>query len=797
MAARERSTRFDSRRQEKRSQYSSLTIRQSGTLPRQLQTIVPTCAQTCLNGYIKQQYAACSSDDNLDCLCSKYSSQGYTLGELAYICLQKDCPPASQAKQQSVYGVCSAETSKVAATHSTLTLPASATVSPGVTTTTLEVYITSSAFTPSPSSEATSRTTLQTPALPRTGSTTTTSTQTAAPATPITASSTPTIPAAVGTSTGSTNLTSGQAVGVSVAAFGGLALIVALIWLFSCLRRRKGKGICKSPSSKHDSYDFIDEAPPRFSPFNYGYADPRGPLGGSVGRRAELPDEKRAKTQWYREHFPAQQPSGNFDALGLKVNRTVSPESIRSQRSNGTLRTVSQLLPDKPGETPPIPFHTKFVPPPPSVKSPETVFEEYRHSRPTSKRMSANLMPPVPTHATLLRTKGAMPGTQHAKQDTTPPTEVRHPSLSLTMPMKASRAAMKVPSPIAVVPPPIPRTSSADRTSRGSRAKSGTSSKSGGSLLDYYASPTADLSMNPLGSPFTPISLEPQRRVKPVPTAITVTKPTYPPRAVRRVSSAGSDTSFESTDPDEPTPPDEADKQLSPVAEHSPIAAIRYPKVPRSSNQSIPRSPQMKSGPMKSPRRHRQRREEPKDDRRILPSLTPIKTSEYVTPERQITSSPSLTGSTLAAKRSNNTASPSTEKRLFIDTSHSRANSHVRSQSRPQDITAITPPRLSANGTRQESPLKGYGRVASAGGRYHKSASKNDISTPEMKSPAPTVVRYTADGEAYQTALKSPLWEPKLTPRRRGDDLFLEVGLASPGMASPGLLTPGPLSARR
>ncbi|KAK0822178.1 hypothetical protein LTR73_009391, partial [Friedmanniomyces endolithicus] len=72
------------------------------------------------------------------------------------------------------------------------------------------------------------------------------------------------------------------------------------------------------------------------------------------------------------------------------------------------------------------------------------------------------------------------------------------------------------------------------------------------------------MSMNALGSPFTPISLEPQRRVKPIPAAITVTRPTYPPRAVRRTSSAGSDTSFESTDPDEPTPPNEEDKQLSP-----------------------------------------------------------------------------------------------------------------------------------------------------------------------------------------------------------------------------------------
>ncbi|TKA70178.1 hypothetical protein B0A55_05814 [Friedmanniomyces simplex] len=607
--------------------------------------------------------------------------------------------------------------------------------------------------------------------------------------------------ATAASSSDSTTLTSGQAVGVSIAAFGGLGLAVALIWIFACMRRRRGKGICKSPSSKHDSYDFIDDAPPRFSPFNYGYADPRGPLGGFTGQRAELPDEKKTKSQWYREQFPAHETSERLNVLGITANRNVSPESPRSNRSNETLRTISQLLPDKPGETPPRPSQQKFPRPPPSVKSPETVFEEYRPSRPSSKRMSATLMPPVPTHASLLRGKGAIPGTQCAQQQPkSSPDEARQPSLSLTMPMKASRAAMKVPSPITIAPPPVPK--HADGTGRDSRTKSGTSSKSGGSLLDYYTSPEIDLLMNPLGSPFTPISLEPQRRVKPIPAAITVTRPTYPPRAVRRASSAGSDTSFESTDPDEPTPPDEEEKQLSPVAEHSPIAAIRYPKVPRSSNQSIPRSPPMRLAPSKSPRRQRQRRDEMTGDKSTLPSHASLPGNDYVTPERQITSSPSLTGSTLAAKRSkgDNSALPGSEKRLYIDTSHSRGNSHVRGPSKPQSSTATTPPRLSATSTaRQDSPLKGYGRVTSAGGRYSRSTSHNGVPTPEMKSPGSRMARYagTADGEAQQVALKSPLWEPKLTPKRRGEDLFLEVGLVSPGIMSPGLLTPGPMSGRR
>ncbi len=63
-----------------------------------------------------------------------------------------------------------------------------------------------------------------------------------------------------------------------------------------------------------------------------------------------------------------------------------------------------------------------------------------------------------------------------------------------------------------------------------------------------------------------------------------------------------------------------------------------------------------------------------------------------------------------------------------------------------------------------------------------------------MKTPGSGGVRYAElnGGVEGKGGLRSPLWEPKLTPRRRGEDLFLEVGLASPGV-----LTPGPMSGRR
>ncbi|KAK4557028.1 hypothetical protein LTR86_006009 [Recurvomyces mirabilis] len=808
----------------RRTEHTGRTSLPRDSLPQQLQTALPTCAQSCLTNYIHQQYPGCSGSSSIDCLCTNYSYDGYTLGELAFICVQEDCAGPSQAQQQSAYGVCSAQTSAVTATHSTLTLPAAATSTsssttsstsaPHTTSTSVAVIASQSGTATQPSSTTSSiaaftasSTSLQT------SSTLALSISSAAAAT-----STATSAAAAASTPGSSNLNSLEAIGVSIGAFGGLAVIMTLIWC--CIRARRRKGICKSPKSPHDSYDFIDDAPPRFSPFNYTYADPRGPLGGFSGRRAELPTDKRAKSEWYHQQFPETAQNEKSDALRLFHGLQSSPAMTRS---NETLRTISQLLPEKPGETPPRPPTKQFTP---TMRSPETFFEEYRQPGLAAATMSSGHVPPMPSqmkqYAPVANpnhynsspdrlkpptTRAYPPAAPVQSPDsrsqpvqrsfTTSPEELKPPVLSVKPPRKASRSVLRVPLPIRVSPPPF-ETRKVDAP-----RKSGTSSKSGGSFLDYYASPEIDLGIGPLGSPLTPISLEPQRRGKAPPAAITVTKPTYPPRAVRRGSSkresAGSDTSFESTDPDEPTPPDEEDKQLSPVAEHSPIARVKYPKIPRSSNQAIPRSPPMQMpSPTYSPGRGR-KIQLSQDDRAGLPSRA--RPLQPTTPEHQISSpTSSLGGTTLAAKRRGDSAEA--DKRLVIDTSNIRSSNR-----RPvEEKTAATPPRISsAKNSRHDSPLKGYGRVTSAtsggpplsSGRRGTNTSSNVVLTPEMKSPGPTttVVQYIrgADGQTHQqVVLKSPLWEPKLTPRRHGEDLYLEVGMASPGVVSPTSATKTP-----
>ncbi|KAK6394129.1 hypothetical protein LTR65_001975 [Meristemomyces frigidus] len=592
-----------------------------------------------------------------------------------------------------------------------------------------------------------------------------------------TASPTNTTIGAAGSSQ-STSLTSAQAVGVSVAAFGAMAVLIGLIYIIACIRRRKANQGVKE--SKHDSYDFIDEEPPRFSPFHYGYADPRGPLGGFAHPRAELSTEKTSKPEWYQDQFPDRRLKDTGTGQGLDQDDL---HSVGNQRSTDSMRTVSQLLPEKPGSLPlrVPPKRPERSPRPASMMSPATVFEEDKSPRIASAQPPPMPGPPLPVHRGLPGKNVRLP--QYAPQYTKSPDEARGLALSLEIPRQASRTA-RLPSPTAFPPPPVPIDDpyiSDHRASRSSKAKSGAST-SAGSLLNYYASPEAGSVPDFWEPEPTPISLEPQRRVKPPPAAITVTKPVYPPRAVRlgRSSSVASDTSFESNDPDEPTPPEEEDRRLSAVAEHSPIAAVRYPKVPRSSNQSVPRSPPVKV----SPGLARGYGDVVADDRAALPSHKRNKSSRTVyspvTPDRQKTNT-----STLAVKRRGDNAARDLEGRLYIDTSHSRANSHatVRSSPRHSGDSATHAPlqHISPADRYVGSPLKGYGRVAngggSGGGGRSSNRTSNGLLTPEMKSAGPKVLRSPM---AQEVTLKSPLWEPKLTPSRRGDDLFLQVGLASP-----------------
>ncbi|KAH9842107.1 hypothetical protein Tdes44962_MAKER07712 [Teratosphaeria destructans] len=802
----------DTQQQARTTAVPSLRNVRQRDLPDQLQDAVPSCAQQCLQTYIDQEYSSRCSDNRFDCMCSHYSSQGYTLGELAYICYESSCATKTTPQEEAVYGICSSQTRAVPATHSTLTVPA--TTATASATSGPSTAIVTASITPS-SSAASSRT--ATSSSSRVSAVPSQASVAAATASPFSTS---------------TALSVGQAVGVSIAAFAAMAAVIALIYCIIQCRKKKAR-----KSKRTDSYDFVDDAPPRFLPPGLAQSHVRWPPSGHVDGRKRSPEShNRAETR-----FPVI-PSDPETVARLTGQRR--PSTLAVQRSNESMRTLSKLLPDKPGQTPPQRPQTIW-PRPLSTKSPATVFEEDRYSR-----MPVQQTPPIPRAPPRTLT---LPGMQirptsrapiYADQYTRSPDEIRRPSLSLDVPPRA-RSTNKIPSsnfyvstPPRQLPPPTfsPGMSAVERLeTRSSKAKSGTSTAAS-DLLSYYASPEAgsqvartDITVtspgpatsHPLGSPLTPISLEPQHQVRSPPAFITITKPTLPPRVVgQRPYSTGSNTSFESTDPDEPTPPEE-DKQLSPVAEHSPIAAIKYPKIPRSSNQAVPRSPPAQLSTRRTPPRDPARwpprtppaqaspRHAPPDGRAGLPSQLQlehrrqrsIESKHWRTPERQNPEVSPLTGTTLASRRRGD--GPECEKKLVIDTSHSRTNSKssgVRPPPQAQEApsTKRSPGPRRPAGSRTESPLKGYGRPAyplrptaarTTTTPHAFRSAPNGLLPPEMISPGPKVLRYANIDAGHgregveitqEVVLQSPLWEPKLTPRRRGDDLILDVGMASP-----------------
>ena len=94
----------------------------SYVLPLQLRAVVPPCARQCLATYIQEEYKC--SRHGIACLCQAYSSQGFTLGELAYLCLNQSCEQAGRSQSLDQYNICTNVSGAVQATHTVLTAPA-------------------------------------------------------------------------------------------------------------------------------------------------------------------------------------------------------------------------------------------------------------------------------------------------------------------------------------------------------------------------------------------------------------------------------------------------------------------------------------------------------------------------------------------------------------------------------------------------------------------------------------------------------------------------------------------------
>ncbi|KAF2835364.1 hypothetical protein M501DRAFT_1019885 [Patellaria atrata CBS 101060] len=653
-----------------------------------LQALTPECARTCLASFLTNEFPlSCSNSGDLDCLCSRYSEGGYTLGEAALACVHTRCNEDSSVSA-SVYNICVGRRNAVAPTHGTLVITDALRSATSVTSkatippTTTSTSRASSIVTTSPSTSSTS-----------TSSSRSTPVQTSSESPPERETSLPTSiapPSAVETASTNTtvsgtetrSLTTSQIVGISVA--GGATVIVAvgIIILLALVKRRDKKRDFENqqylaekaaPEPQTPTPDYSRYEPPKNT-----FRDPRGGTGG-VGVAA-IP-RVGAKPQSDQPSYTTNRQSQMIGiALSPEIEQPGTPASIAS------IRTVSRLLPDKP--LPVIEESSQRTMRPASAMTQMTVFEEDGPLRKSVLPPHYPLTAPGVDYPIPVPNGGVMPQPSNIQR---PPPPRPQPPPPLNIPPKSSQQLPAFNFPRRVESgngnvtsnsrEPVPK-----RSPRGSEDY----------IDDYYTNART--------------SSEDKRQQKRRQQAQPPRKPSNPSRR----SSRGSVTSFESTDSFDPTPDDE-DKQLSPVAE-SPIAGLRYPKIPRASNQAVPRSPV-------SPRGHRQTDSQP---------------------------------SSLLSRRKGPDAAQVLGKGLWITNSN---NPSIRTMNANRSSNGTT---YTGQHTRDAS--ESTMRQASRTDGPSSFNSDVDYQWNGTKSPGMQVV-----------ALKSPLWAPKLTPTRRGDELFISV----------------------
>lgn len=600
-------------------QLLSATKRDSAVLPPLLQQVLPSCAQGCVTAYVEANFipSACSNstDVSLSCLCSHYSASGFTIGETSLACLNANCPQAILDQSSSqVYKVCSNISAAVSATHSILTL----TTFP--TKTTIMVSETRTA-----TSSLSSRTTSL---FSQTQSPSSTQTQTSSTESSISAtsaghsSSTSAILAPTSMKTAN-SLTTAQVAGISVAAFAGLGLIIGIIFLIACCRRKRKstQKRCDRPSdSARHSYDFVDRSPilrpPKPARLEQGTVIyPHHFNQTCAFYPAQTSKDPHLSEDFFAAHF-ATAPDSN--------DRPLRPDLPTNRRTSKRVR-------------------------PGSAATALTVFEEDAGPHDSSFLPKVPLSPAVPPQ--IITSARSGPGlTSHGLAAVR---EMGHRGLFIKIPGK-SPTTLSPNAPVTLPP-----------------------NSAMSYLPSYYMS-------NDSRTPTVPefsngISSQPK------------VASSHAPKTIRQ--SFASETSFESVDPDEATPPEEEDKQLSPVTE-SPISGIRYPKISRSTNQAVPRSSFQ---------------------------LSPSRASSLNTPA-------SKKKATLIAKRRGDNVAKDLERGFFLHDSSRKDSLDARRSSPQKEGTEYK--------RRAGSPLERYGTGVRNGSKTYQD-DMMDIKAPQMTPKSP------------------------------------------------------------
>jgi len=100
------------------------------TLSSEITAIIPSCAQTCFESFVRANFpiSVCTSSPTLDCICSHSSLSGFTVGEGALQCIISEqnigfCQgqEAQQGLATVAYNMCTGRTNALPNTHPTIT----------------------------------------------------------------------------------------------------------------------------------------------------------------------------------------------------------------------------------------------------------------------------------------------------------------------------------------------------------------------------------------------------------------------------------------------------------------------------------------------------------------------------------------------------------------------------------------------------------------------------------------------------------------------------------------------------
>lgn len=550
---------------------------------------------------------SCSDRRNLDCLCTQYSQTGFTLGEVGLGCVYAQCKEVNE-RSTAVYRICDGVKDAAVPTHTKLTV-----LSEGPNASPEDVNEADVSTVSVPASTPTA-TGVGSSSPPRT---TTQPGGQSATRTPSQGSNT--AQAAASTETVRPSLNSAQIIGISVAGAATIILAVGAILLATCLRRLRAKRERQARreenerkvSKKFDPERFSPPPSRSISPQKIKLKDPRGGAGG-VGITAPIvTKEKSGSAEYYNpDSFNRLNNWLNTSVPATQIGLAISPDADQSasQESFRSTRTISKLLPTRPNPVlKPAPFRAHHE----SVMSQMTEFEEDSGPGPISPVATTFPLPAGPQHSFPRASVERKPVMNRPNQ---PPLSVNIPARSART-SSPSRPQVRVTQPDRSQPgqplvervlpmphkfpfPPSQRPYIRNQTGQLAAPLANDpfispplTGESSDYIPRYYTRTPGSAGIEKFDRPRESPRLV---KINSVSSRSSASGPRSASLRRGRSDSAASCTTFESADPDEPTPPEDEEKQLTPVAE-SPISGLRYPKVPRPSNQAVPRSPKRTS----------------------------------------------------------------------------------------------------------------------------------------------------------------------------------------------------------